>query len=154
MVQTEDQATTVSMSVNGEDRWSGDMDGLKTSPEAAAAFVEILTDAGGGTMTYAIAQYLTDEQKQRACEAVYVPLKVDGRLPRANGCCPLGVALWPGESAACPIPYGVFDQLISLRQAENTHQDYAAVIDGASIFIANWDSGRITDLYAALGVER
>lgn len=93
MVQTEDQATTVSMSVNGEDRWSGDMDGLKTSPEAAAAFVEILTDAGGGTMTYAIAQYLTDEQKQRAVSAVYVPLKADGRLPRANGCCPLGVAM-------------------------------------------------------------
>ena len=105
-------------------------------------------------MTYAIAAYLTDEQKRRACEAVYVPLKADGRLPRANGCCPLGVALWPGESAACPIPISVFDRLVSLDQVIDTNRTLTVVIDGAADFMDAWDKGEITDLYAALGVER
>ena len=105
-------------------------------------------------MTYAIAAYLTDEQKRRACEAVYVPLKADGRLPRTNGCCPLGVALWPGESAACPIPISVFDRLVSLDQVIDANRTLTVVIDGAADFMDAWDKGEITDLYAALGVER
>jgi len=106
-------------------------------------------------MTYAIAAYLTDEQKQRACEAVYVPLKADGRLPRANGCCPLGVALWPDGDDRCPIPITVANRLAWLKQIDpNDDAVFQALIDGSRQFMDDWDKGRIPDLYAALGVER
>lgn len=93
---------------------------------------------------YAIANYLTRAQKQRAIEADY---GLRGRDPQ--GCCPLGAALaQPGY----PVPMSI-DVANLLRLRESAWWRAAEV--AAWEFIDAWDRGRIPadQLAAALGVE-
>lgn len=109
-------------------------------------------------MTFAIAAYLTDEQKQRACAATYTPRTPDGRLLRtADDCCPLGVALYPNESQAVPLGVNVYFRLQALGQLAgigDTHEDIERIEHIAAAFYDDWDAGRILDLADALGVTR
>lgn len=98
-------------------------------------------------MTYAIAAYLTDEQKARACAETYTPT---GGVLRAPGCsCPLGIALGyttdPEPSAG---------QVASALRFTPRSEAWRAAYDAAAVFISDWDDGRIADLAAALGVTR
>jgi len=103
-------------------------------------------------MKYAIADYLTDEQKQFAISATYPVRKADGTCPRtAEGCCPLGVALWPGQVRA-PYEWIIRARLKQLNQApEDILSERFLFAPGQ--FTRDWDAGRITDLRDALGVE-
>lgn len=94
--------------------------------------------------TYAIAEFLTEEQKARALSCTYERHR-EGRLPRPrteNHSCPLGMALY---GIGCPTAWQV-------RQAiapDSTAVEYQAVE-----FINDWDDGKIADLAGALGVQR
>lgn len=107
-------------------------------------------------MTYAIAQYLTDEQKAAALAVTYRPLtKGKGRnpLPRSkDGCCPLGVALRATDPMFHGVPTAgnVACQLTGIEYAEWVgYPEYVA----AQRFIDDWDAGMISDLAEALGVQ-
>lgn len=117
-------------------------------------------------MKYAIADYLPVEARQTAAKAAYsTRTKSNGHIT-AEGFCPLGVATY----AAFPLDAN--DRMSRAPEAaeialflasEHPHyyelsdQEYDTYRDAiestASVFISDWDAGRITDLAEALGVQ-
>lgn len=100
---------------------------------------------------YAVADYLPLEARKAACEATYRPRRRSRRRLTDIGRCPLGVALHtmdPGCLSCVPNAHTVTQELI--RDGIDRDQ----LSKAADAFINGWDSGRITDLYDALGVDR
>ena len=115
---------------------------------------------------YAIARYLTPEQRERAAAATYVRRKIPNACRwnledhwargdtvaaarTENGSCPLGVALHPDQAGECPEPREVESELAIT--GENN-----AIWEAACRFIHDIDCGKIApeDVPAALGVQR
>lgn len=102
------------------------------------------------TAKYAIADFLTDDEKRAACDAVYAPTGHDRwPTPRTrNGCCPLGVAI--GASTGCvegaPRPTAIAVALLGFGRAGASF--------AAGTFTSSWDAGRIppADLPIAFGL--
>jgi hypothetical protein len=102
----------------------------------------------GERLMYEIAKYLTDEQKRRACEAEYRSISMYSLRRRdGNGCCPMGLAT--GGIAGAPVAYSVADAITNYSSPA-----WPLIESAARQFIYDWDDGKITDLYEALGVER
>jgi hypothetical protein len=102
---------------------------------------------------YEIARYLSDEAKRAAVARSYEPTPTPlgyTALRCAEGGCPLGVALRAmGRDDGlgwCP-PAPDEDEVAAVLGPDNP-----PLADLARAFIEAWDSGRITDLAAALGV--
>ena len=85
---------------------------------------------------YEIAEYLTDEEKARACAETY-----SGRVPRTGGphyACPLGVALpRKGRRPDTPWSGAVKARLISRGRYR------PGALPAIRVWIADWDTGRI-----------
>lgn len=114
------------------------------------------------TERYAIADWLTDEQKQRAIHAAYghhhhyrVPTTEDGY-------CPLGLAI-PETGSEAPSAERVALEIYhdaayraGIREDSPEYDGFHdRVLDGAEQFINDWDAGLIPpdQLAIALGVE-
>jgi hypothetical protein len=99
---------------------------------------------------YEIARYLSDEAKRAAVALDYTPLLgFEHSLRRDRlGRCPLGACLdYMGLIGAGAPPAS------EVAEALNVGIELGvAVMDHAADFIADWESGRIADLAAALGV--
>lgn len=95
-------------------------------------------------MRYAIADYLTREQKERAVAEEYAG------IPPVNkkGLDPLGVAL---GFRKMPTGEEVVSEILYLRQDRNRSKDVLA--DAAWGFLFDFDVGKIQDLSVALGLK-
>lgn len=95
-------------------------------------------------MRYAIADYLTQEQKERAVGERYV-----GRPPRnKKGICVLGVAL--GFSSTPGVQEIVW-KILDLGQGRNMPK--AVIYDAANAVILDFENGMIPKLSVALGLS-
>lgn len=92
---------------------------------------------------YAIRHYFSEQARRTAARALYV----DGR--DVYGYCPLGIALMADNRIAAPVTPSA-EQVTNLMGRGDNTRTWAA----AHRFIRTWDLGLITDLYAALSVER
>lgn len=101
---------------------------------------------------YAIADYLTDEQKRRACAGRYRARPRNRRLRDSRGCCPLGRAL--DEVGCAPVPSRVASAIIAPRPITEDWDTWTDIADAASEFIWAWETGALTPggLAEALGV--
>ena len=103
-------------------------------------------------MRYLIADYLTTEQKARACRYYYIN---HGRTE--DGYCPLGAALNPLVYKAPGVP-----EVVEALLAQTNHTwrargelwlDAVAIRRAVSQFVSAWDIGAISSLSEALGLD-
>lgn len=108
-------------------------------------------------MTYAIAQYLTDEQKAAAVTATYqATINWKGRpaLSRTDdGYCPMGVAFRATKEVVggSPTSRQIAGWLLEDGVIEPLEEPTAVQV--AMHFNNDWDAGGIRNLRYALGVE-
>lgn len=100
-------------------------------------------------MRYPIADYLTTEQKVRACRYYYID---HGRTE--DGYCPLGAALNPLVYKAPGVPEIVEALLAQTKHTVSwTWQNHEAIRRAVSQFVSAWDIGAISSLSEALGLD-
>lgn len=102
---------------------------------------------------YAIRHHFSEQARRAAARVLYVddPYTLDRglRLPRdVYGYCPLGIALMVDRQIVPPVPSA--EQVTEVLGRGDSTRTWSQ----AQTFIEDWERGRITDLYAALGVER
>lgn len=119
---------------------------------------------------YAIAKYLSDEDKQRILAHRFVrageetgerdadglPIVYVGKVPASidDEYCPLAYVGGLSCALSAPEPEDVALALSARAWPPLSDEQYDERYDAAEVFINDWDDGKITDLYAALGVER
>lgn len=114
---------------------------------------------------YAIAESFPIEARRLAASRIYVPTDRGNewhaykvRLT-TEGCCPLGVILHQ-ISTSGDMPYNrdspqvhAVAFILNLKGMA-ADQDEQQLLDNIESFVIDWDSGAITDLAEALGVDR
>lgn len=118
-------------------------------------------------MTYKIADFLTDEHKQRILAHRYIrPGEPTGEQLDGEPVIYTGVVPVSADDLVCPLAYipevdhnesapGPMDVAIALNPLHReTYEDdyFDAIGEAAAEFIDDWDAGFIRDLAAALGV--
>lgn len=108
------------------------------------------------TERYAIADWLTDDEKRRAIESEYAPAPspLPGAFPRdPNGYCPLGRAI--DDPVATEPGCAWFADALARRRGQGfCLQQWNAICGSAGKFMADWDAGAIPadQLPIALGL--
>lgn len=109
---------------------------------------------------YAIADWLSPEQKQAICAARYEYEHPMAKRPLADGAyCPLGVLYRDGLADYCMNPSAPDGEAFALQYSRAVKfldtPMLRQVTASAQAFIDDWDAGRIppADLAIALGIE-
>lgn len=101
---------------------------------------------------YRIAEYIPHEIRTKVAEMNYEYHPVIHLRTTEDGFCPLGAVLrelMPNYTSSCPLPSFVSDGFYYLGITFYKDDCYAQAYQ----FIKDWDSGEITDLRSAFGVE-
>lgn len=101
---------------------------------------------------YAIAQYLSGDDKRRMLAHRYTQLGDETPVSVDDGSCPL--AYVGGIDLRSLAPEAEDVARILVRRIDWPSENlYGEIFEAAMAFIDDWDDGKITDLHAALGVE-